>query len=301
MVRSRTAGFLGIAAAVISWSALWVFGALRPSYSHTRNAVSELGALGSPLALLWNLIGFIVPGILLAIAGGAVAASVGGKPRRTVAFWLLIISGLGFAGTGLIPAELENGVALVTSPFTKGHFIMSLIQGIAWLIAALLLVRPMQRHSEWRSLTYINVALVMATVGASFALRGRLSDALVQRIAGRSTSGGLSSCRRGSLELTRNSSGGRRFFTDCFSLEPLPGRPRSAKTLHSQGQFLRSFDSISSVSPGLNRKYAGSSRLCVHWLKRWLPSLNRLWSARARLVLRDSRSGRPNRTRGSTL
>jgi hypothetical protein len=125
-----------------------------------------------------------VPGILLAIAGGAVAASVGGKPRRTVAFWLLIISGLGFAGTGLIPAELENGVALVTSPFTKGHFIMSLIQGIAWLIAALLLVRPMQRHSEWRSLTYINVALVMATVGASFALRGRLSDALVQRIAG---------------------------------------------------------------------------------------------------------------------
>jgi hypothetical membrane protein len=184
MFRSRTAGFLGIAAAVICWSALLVFGALRPSYSHTANAVSELGALGSPLALPWNLIGFITPGILLAIAGGAVAASVAAKPRRTVAFWLLVISGLGFAGTGLSPAVMEGGVALVTSPLTKGHFIMSLIHGVAWLIAALLLVRPMRRNLDWRNLAYINVTLVLATLVASVALRGRLSDALVQRIAG---------------------------------------------------------------------------------------------------------------------
>jgi hypothetical protein len=99
-------------------------------------------------------------------------------------FWLFVISGLGFAGTGLSPAEMENGVALVTSPFTKGHFIMSLIHGIAWFIAALLLIRPMQRHPDWRGLTYLNVTLVVATLVESFALRGRLSDALVQRIAG---------------------------------------------------------------------------------------------------------------------
>ena len=90
---------------------------------------------GSLHALPWNLIGFIVPGILLAMAGGAIAASVDAKPRRTVAFWLFVISGLGFAGTGLSPAEMENGVALVTSPFTKGHFIMSLIHGIVQRIA----------------------------------------------------------------------------------------------------------------------------------------------------------------------
>ena len=61
---------------------------------------------------------------------------------------------------------------------------MSLIHGIAWLIAALLLVRPMLRRPDWRSVAYINVALVLATLVASFGLRGRLSDALVQRIAG---------------------------------------------------------------------------------------------------------------------
>jgi hypothetical protein len=42
----------------------------------------------------------------------------------------------------------------------------------------------MQRHPDWRGLTYLNVTLVVATLVESFALRGRLSDALVQRIAG---------------------------------------------------------------------------------------------------------------------
>ena len=183
MVRSRTAGFLGIAAAVVCWSGLVVFGALRPSYSHSANAVSELGVLGSPNALLWNLIGFITPGFLLAIAGAAIAGSVSSK-QWTVAFWLLVISGLAFAGTGFSPAEMENGVVLVTSPYTRGHFIMSLIHGIAWLVAALMLIRPMQRNPDWRGLASLNLALVVATLVASFALRGRLSDALVQRVAG---------------------------------------------------------------------------------------------------------------------
>jgi len=183
VVRSRTAGFLGIAAAVVCWSALVIFAALRPSYSHSVNAVSELGVLGSPNALLWNLIGFIAPGFLLAIAGAAIARSVSAR-QWTVAFWLLVVSGLGFAGTGFSPAKMEKGVVLVTSPYTRGHFIMSLIHGIAWLVAALTLIRPMLRNPDWRGLTYVNAALVVAALAASFVLRGRLSDALVQRIAG---------------------------------------------------------------------------------------------------------------------
>jgi hypothetical protein len=79
---------------------------------------------------------------------------------------------------------MQNGVVLVTSPYTKGHFIMSLIHGIAWMVAALMLIRPMRRNPDWRGFAYVNGALVVATLAASFALRGRLSDALVQRIAG---------------------------------------------------------------------------------------------------------------------
>ena len=61
---------------------------------------------------------------------------------------------------------------------------MSLVHGIAWFVAALMLTRPMRRNADWRGLAYINLALVLMTLVASFTLRGRLSDALVQRIAG---------------------------------------------------------------------------------------------------------------------
>src|SRR4051812_9028595 len=141
MITSRNAGFFGIAACVLFVAAVLMFGALRPSYSHAKNTISELGALGTPNAAPWNVIGFIVPGLLLAVAGGAIAVSVGSNRSRThtIARWLLVVSGLAIAGQGIFAAEMANGVAVVTSWHTKAHFIMSLISGITWIIGALLL------------------------------------------------------------------------------------------------------------------------------------------------------------------
>lgn len=180
----RFGALCGMIAGILSWTALLVFAAMRPSYSHYVNAVSELGAIGSPNALSWNLIGFITPGVLLAIAGATLAASVAPNGWKSVACWLLIVSGLAFAGTGVFPAEMRDGAVLVTSASTRGHFIMSLVHGIAWVIAAVLLVLPMKGSSDWRGWHAVNVFLVLLVLLAVFGLRGRLSDALVQRIAG---------------------------------------------------------------------------------------------------------------------
>jgi hypothetical membrane protein len=184
MLNRRYAALSGMVAGVLSWSAMLVFAALRPSYSHGVNAVSELGVIGSPNAVPWNLIGFIAPGLLLAIAGAALAASISPKGSKSAAYWLLIISGLAFAGTGVFPAEMRDGAVLVTSASTRGHFITSLIHGISWLIAAALLVSPMKQSADWRGWHIASVALVLLVLVAVFGLRGRLSDALVQRVAG---------------------------------------------------------------------------------------------------------------------
>lgn len=184
MTTHRHAALLGMVAGALCWSAMFLFAAVRPSYSHLINAVSELGAIGSPNALLWNLIGFITPGLMLAVAGAALAASISPKGWKSAACWLLVISGLAFAGTGVFPAEMRDGAVLVTSASTRGHFIMSLIHGITWVIAAALLVPPMKRSKDWRGWHVANVALVLSLLVALFSLRGRLSDALVQRVAG---------------------------------------------------------------------------------------------------------------------
>ena len=73
---SRIAGFLGIAGCVIFWVGMFILGSLRESYSHAVNDISELGAIGTPKAAVWNVVGFIVPGLCLAIVGRAIVDTI---------------------------------------------------------------------------------------------------------------------------------------------------------------------------------------------------------------------------------
>ena len=180
----RLIGFLGIGAWVLFWTASVALAALRGSYSHVVNTISELGAVGTPHATAWNVLGFIIPGVLLAVVGGAIARTANEKPSlsRAVATVLLVVSGLAVAGQGVMPAEMINGVADVTSTSTRAHFISSLVSGAAWAVGALLLVAPMRRNQNWQGLYLVSVILVVLTFVAAFALRGALPDGLAQRI-----------------------------------------------------------------------------------------------------------------------
>jgi hypothetical membrane protein len=180
----RLVGLLGIGAWVLFWAASIALAALRPSYSHVVNTISELGAVGTPHATAWNVLGFIIPGALLALAGATIARTVNPKPSvsRTFATALFVLCGLAVAGQGVFPAAMANGVADVTSASTRGHFISSLLSGATWAIGALVLVGPMKRNPNWHSLYIVSAALVALTLVASFTLRGALPDGLAQRI-----------------------------------------------------------------------------------------------------------------------
>lgn len=128
----------GVIATVTFWGALFMFAALYPGYTHFHKAISELSAFGAPNALAWNLIGFIIPGILLAVCGSGITRRVDG--RRTSLYWLLILSGLGFSGAGVFPAVMQDGSPAMELAWTMGHVIMSFVSGFPWVIASALLV-----------------------------------------------------------------------------------------------------------------------------------------------------------------
>ena len=157
----RRAGLAGILAFLAFWTALFAFAAARSDYSHSTKAISELGVIGAPHALAWNLIGFIVPGVLLALCGAGLATAIDGK--RRLLWWLLVASGLGFAGTGIFPAEMHNGSPLMQSPLTIGHILATFVSAIPWMIAAFLLVLRGKHKPDWPHLRA--VALVLALVG----------------------------------------------------------------------------------------------------------------------------------------
>jgi hypothetical membrane protein len=184
MVNSRNAGFLGIGACVVFWLALFILGSLRPSYSQSTNNISELGAIGTPNATLWNIVGFIIPGLCLAIAGRTIADSANANRSRIagLAAWLLPLFAVGVAGQGLFPALMVDGVPVITSWHTKAHLITSLISGLAWVLGVLLLIRPMKRKSEWGHWYLVNIIAVLLAIVGSFGRGGGLPDGLVQRV-----------------------------------------------------------------------------------------------------------------------
>ena len=97
------AGVYGLAGTVLFTIALITFAESYPGYSHATKAVSELGAIGAPHGMAWNIIGFILPGLLLAFHGWG----LGRVTQSPLVSVLLAISGLAFASTS-IPADMSD-------------------------------------------------------------------------------------------------------------------------------------------------------------------------------------------------
>ena len=159
-VDARRAWICSALAATVFWAALAGFGILRADYSQLTKAVSELGAVGAPHALAWNVLGFIVPGLLLAACGVAIGTVIDG-PRGAVR-WLLTGSGVAFAGTGVFPAVMQHGSPVMQAPSTVAHVVMLLLSSVLWLMAIGVLLRKIRREPRLRRLLkpFVIVSLV---------------------------------------------------------------------------------------------------------------------------------------------
>lgn len=99
----------GVAMGLLPWLVLVVatFGLIVAGYSQWRYPVALLGATGIEHATAFCLLGFVLPGALAAFA--ALALFAAGSAKRSwnyrVGVQLLFLSGLAFAGMGLLPLD----------------------------------------------------------------------------------------------------------------------------------------------------------------------------------------------------
>jgi hypothetical membrane protein len=164
MVNERRALVCSALAAALFWMALVGFGAARADYSQLTKAVSELGAVGTPYAHAWNVLGFIVPGLLLAVCGAFIGTALDG--RRGALRWLLAGSGVAFAGTGVFPAVMSYGSPVMHAPSTVGHVVMLLLSSVLWVVAIGVLLRTIAREPRLRQLlTPVVIVTVVALAG----------------------------------------------------------------------------------------------------------------------------------------
>lgn len=151
-----------VAGAVFAVALAWM-GAVVPGYDHAHMPVSFLGMRGVAQAQCWNIAGFIVPGLLVACFALSLQAPLrrdGAGALARIGTWLLLISGLAFAGNGVFAYDLAEPDGMAS----KLHVAMLTIALLGFLPAALLLALGLRRRPAWRALAAGGTWLALATL-----------------------------------------------------------------------------------------------------------------------------------------
>jgi hypothetical membrane protein len=172
----RLAGWLAVACCL---AAVLGLAALLPGYTHAQHPLGMLGAAGIPRAVLFNLLGFVVPGLLAAWVFVRLRGRLPEPAGRVagIGCWMLAISALAFAAQGLWrldPADLDG-------PVSQRHATAWLLWWLAFAAGAFLLGFGLRRDVAWRRVV---VAFTAAGV-LSIVLNALPSAVLVGPIAQR--------------------------------------------------------------------------------------------------------------------
>ena len=128
-----------------------------PEFSHAQHPLGLLGAAGVPGAALFNVFGFIVPGLLVAWVFVRLRSRlpVGAARWAGIGCWMLALSALAFAAQGiwrLDPADLDG-------PISQRHATMWLLWWLSFAAGALVLGFGLLRERMWRG---VAVAFIIA-------------------------------------------------------------------------------------------------------------------------------------------
>lgn len=81
----------------------WILSEGNPDFFHTVHPISGLGRVGQPLGLLWNIGGFLIPGVLIAQLGWEFRKQFRGSLLATAGWFSLFLSGCLLGMTGIFP------------------------------------------------------------------------------------------------------------------------------------------------------------------------------------------------------
>lgn len=150
----------GALAAIVFVAAVAGFGVALSGYSQVWHPVAVLGAKGVPRALGFNLLGFVLTGVLAAVAALDLRHRLpadAGWPAR-VGAQLLLLSALGFIALGAMPLDPDDLHNEASSLHATGW----LLWWVAFVPGAALFAFGMRGRSRWRPV--VTASIVAAAV-----------------------------------------------------------------------------------------------------------------------------------------
>ena len=156
---SRLLPWTGAIAAGVFTCAVLGFGLALSGYSQVWHPVAVLGAKGVPHALGFNLLGFVLTGLLAAVVAldlrHRLPADAGWVARVGAQF--LLLSALGFVGLGVLPLDPED----LDNPASSLHATAWMLWWVAFVPGALLVALGLRGRTHWRPLARISVVAAL--------------------------------------------------------------------------------------------------------------------------------------------
>lgn len=152
---------IGFLAPAIFWTTYFIMANQRTEYSFLTKAVSELGSMDAPNKWIWNIFGYIVPGLLIAIFSLGLYKSIVSNQESKLPLYGILLSGVFMAISGLFPGDFENRQS-TTMLF---HTIGSMGSYLFFLIGAFTYPKPMKKTLKWKSVVKPLLLLTWLTIG----------------------------------------------------------------------------------------------------------------------------------------
>ena len=176
----KRSGAAALLAAGLFAAALAGFGSVLEGYSHALHPPAFLGARGVPGAVAFNLLGFVLPGLLgVAVMGGVRRRLEGARWPARIGSWLWLLSAFAFALQGLLPLDPAD----LDASRSRLHASAWTVWWLAFVPGGLLLALGLAPTSDWRALrmTALTGALLLPLLALSAPLG--ISVGVSQRLA----------------------------------------------------------------------------------------------------------------------
>ena len=169
-----------IAAMVLFVAAVAGFGAALEGYSQARHPVGLLGASGVPHALAFNVLGFVLPGLLAAFVAWRLRVSMGDNAPwvARIGAWMALLSAIAFVAQGLLPLDPGD----LESDASRAHATAWTLWWVALLPATLLLALGLRGESESRARVLASVVAAVVVVALAMLPLDLLAPAFAQRV-----------------------------------------------------------------------------------------------------------------------
>lgn len=112
----------GLSSPIIFTLTYFIMSAQRTDYSFLTKAVSELGSVDAPNLWLWNIFGYILPGMLIAIFGYGLYQVMEANPKGKLPLISIVLSGVFMSIAGIFPGDFEDRTSLTMVLHSVGSF-----------------------------------------------------------------------------------------------------------------------------------------------------------------------------------